>query len=214
MPGAQRKPSINVSYHLDAKENTLTGKPPTFNNNNTVFHDGLPFSHAESSTSILTPSDLRGQSPLGVPGGGRKTLAFYPLIVPPGAPPPTPPCHPGLRSSPGPIPFPPAASPQQPPPVVAPQAQAPCAGLPGRNPIRLSAPHLGPARPDERWPGTVRGLIVSGPPRPRVRTPRALASQHWARSFHFIHHQSHLAEAILTKSACVSKAIKRRKEFC
>lgn len=109
--------------------------------------------------------------------------------------------------------------PSRQPPATRPQLWFPKPGHPALDSWAVtrspqSAPPQGQLLPDERWPGNVRGVIVSGQPRPSVHSPHSPASQHWVSSFHFIHHQSHLAEAILTKSAYVSKAIKRRKEFC
>lgn len=123
----------SATHHLDEKENMLTGKPPKFRNNNTVFHDGLLFSHAEKSKFILTlrdpvqePANKRAEQTSGI-GGERKILAFCP-------PPPLaiqgPGTLPGLSHF-----------PQQPPPLVVPKAQAPSAGLPGRNPICPSLLH-------------------------------------------------------------------------
>lgn len=104
---------------------------------------------------------------------------------------------------------------RQPPPTTHPLLRFPKQGTQRCNPISPSAPHLGPASRDERWPGNVRCIYCVWPaPQPSVHTPRSPASRPWVRSFHFIHHQSHLARVILTKSAYVSNAIKRRKEFC
>lgn len=85
MPGAQRKRLIeSATHHLDEKENMLTGKPPKFRNNNTMFHDGLLCSHAEKSKFILTlrdpvqePANKRAEQTSGM-GGERKILAFCP----------------------------------------------------------------------------------------------------------------------------------------
>ena len=113
MPGAQRKHLIDVSYHLDEKENMLTGKPPKLKNNNATFHDGLLFGQTEESKCILTRRDPgQGQEresrrEQGREGEGirdeRGIPAFRSLSLSPSppTPPPPAPCHPGPRNFPG-----------------------------------------------------------------------------------------------------------------